>query len=160
MQESRIIPFTEIEKISRSFANRKVVLTNGCFDILHAGHVRYLEQTKLLGDILLVGLNADASVRTLKGDGRPVNSESDRAEVLSSLRCVDYVTIFPQVRATELIRALRPAVYAKGGDYTPESLDAEEGQALREVGAEIHILPLVPGKSTTNILNRAKSNGC
>ncbi|MEO8205928.1 MAG: adenylyltransferase/cytidyltransferase family protein [Chthoniobacterales bacterium] len=157
MQESRIIPFSEIEKAAKSFANRRVVLTNGCFDILHTGHVRYLEQTRELGDLLVVGVNADASVRALKGNDRPLNTESDRAEILASLRCVDYVTIFPQVRAVELIRALRPNVYAKGGDYTPESLDAEELQALREVGAEVRILPLVPGRSTTNLLNRMKS---
>ena len=96
----------------------------------------------------------DASVKALKGENRPINAEKDRAEVLSALRCVDYVSIFPQVRATELIRALRPQVYAKGGDYTPESLHPEERDALREIGAEIRILPLVAGKSTTGTLAR------
>jgi rfaE bifunctional protein nucleotidyltransferase chain/domain len=134
-----------------------MVFTNGCFDILHAGHVRYLQAAKKLGDVLLVALNGDASVRTLKGEGRPVNGEADRAEVLAALGCVDYITVFPDVRVTKILREVRPQIYAKGGDYTPESLNPEEAAALREVGAEIKILPLVPGRSTTAILEKCKS---
>lgn len=160
MQENRVIPFSEIGEACKRLASgqRRLVLTNGCFDILHVGHLRYLRQARALGDILLVGINGDDSVRALKGSGRPVNSADDRAEILSNLRCVDYVTIFPDVRATSLIQAVKPAIYAKGGDYTPESLDSEERQALQGIGTEIHILPLVPGKSTTCVLQRAKES--
>lgn len=133
---------------------RRLVFTNGCFDLLHVGHVRYLQQARALGDALAVGLNSDRSVRELKGEGRPINSESDRAEVLAALGCVDYVVIFGEKRATELLQTVRPHVYAKGGDYTPESLDAGEREALAEAGAEVRILPLVPGKSTTSTLER------
>ena len=134
---------------------RRLVLTNGCFDILHVGHVDYLERARELGDALVVALNSDRSVRELKGPSRPVNSEEDRARVVSALRAVDYVVVFDSLRATEVIRALRPALYAKGGDYTPDSLNAEELAALHEVGTDIRILPLVPGRSTTAILARA-----
>lgn len=134
----------------------KLVFTNGCFDILHLGHVRYLQQARALGGALLVAVNGDDSVRALKGPTRPVNSERDRAEVLAALGCVDYVTIFPEVRATNTLRRARPHLYAKGGDYTAESLDAEERAALAEIGAEVRILAMVPGKSTTAILERCQ----
>ena len=133
-------------------AGQRLVLTNGCFDLLHVGHVRYLQQARQLGDALVVAVNGDESVQALKGAGRPLNSESDRAEVLAALECVDLVTIFPDVRATEVIEATRPVIYVKGGDYTLESLNAEEVAALKEVGAEIKTLPLVPGKSTTSLI--------
>jgi rfaE bifunctional protein nucleotidyltransferase chain/domain len=118
--------------------------------------VRYLRQARALGDALAVGLNGDQSVRELKGPDRPLNSQDDRAEVLSALGCVDYVVIFDGKRATGLLREVRPHVYAKGGDYTPESLDADEKRALEEAGAEIRILPLVPGRSTTGLLGRMR----
>ena len=133
---------------------QKLVLTNGCFDLLHVGHVRYLEQARELGDFLAVAVNGDESVRALKGDGRPINPEADRAEVLGALASVDFVTIFHQLRATEVILAIRPAIYVKGGDYTPESLNSEELVALKRVGAEIKMVPLVPGKSTSGLLKR------
>ena len=135
----------------------KLVFTNGCFDLLHVGHVRYLQAARALGDALLVAVNGDASVRALKGPTRPINSESDRAEVLAALACVDFVTIFHTERVTDLVRLIRPHVYAKGGDYTIESLDPGERGALQEAGAEIRILPLVPGKSTTGIIEKWKS---
>ena len=125
---------------------RRLVFTNGCFDLLHVGHVRYLQQARALGDALLVAVNGDASVRALKGPDRPVHPETDRAEVLSALACVDFVTIFHTERVTDLIRAIRPHIYAKGGDYTVDSLDPGERAELEKVGAEILILPLVPGK--------------
>ena len=134
---------------------RRLVFTNGCFDILHVGHVRYLRQARELGDALVVALNSDESVRALKGPGRPVNPEADRAEVLLGLRGVDAVVAYDEPRCTRLIRTIRPHVYVKGGDYTPESLDAEERIALGDVGAAIHIVPLVPGRSTSAILDRA-----
>lgn len=135
---------------------KKLVLTNGCFDLLHTGHVRYLEQARGCGDALIVAVNSDASVRELKGPDRPLNGELDRAEVLAALRCVDHVTIFTGKRVTEVIRSLRPAVYAKGGDYTLETLDPGERAALEEAGVAIRLLSLVPGRSTTGILERAR----
>lgn len=132
----------------------KLVFTNGCFDLLHVGHIRYLQAARALGDRLVVAVNGDASVRALKGEGRPINHEADRAEVLAALKCVDFVTIFSGERVTELVCEVRPHIYAKGGDYTIESLNAEERAALEEAGAEIKILPLVPGKSTTAIIEK------
>src|SRR4030095_14501029 len=105
---------------------RKLVFTNGCFDLLHVGHVRYLQQARALGDALLVAVNGDSSVRALKGPTRPVNAEQDRAEVLAALACVDFVTIFHTERVTEVVRVIRPHIYAKGGDYTVASLDPGE----------------------------------
>jgi len=136
---------------------KRLVMTNGCFDLLHTGHVRYLQQARELGDALLVAVNSDQSVRELKGPERPLNSERDRAEVLAALRCIDHVSIFEGKRVTEVIRRLRPAIYAKGGDYTLETLDPDERAALLEVGTEIKLLSLVPGKSTTSLLLRARS---
>jgi rfaE bifunctional protein nucleotidyltransferase chain/domain len=135
-------------------AGQRLVLTNGCFDLLHVGHVRYLQKAKQLGDFLVVAVNGDESVRSLKGTGRPLNSAEDRAEILASLEPVNFVTIFPDRRATRVIEALRPAIYVKGGDYTLESLDPEEVEALKKVGAEIKTLPLVPGKSTSGLIER------
>jgi D-glycero-beta-D-manno-heptose 1-phosphate adenylyltransferase len=131
---------------------KTIVFTNGCFDILHAGHVRYLAGAKQLGDILVVGLNGDTSVRELKGEGRPLNSQQDRAEVLAALGAVDYVIIFDEKRVDKLLREVRPRIYAKGGDYTVKSLDPDEFSALKEIGAKIEILPLLPGKSTSKLV--------
>lgn len=131
---------------------RRLVFTNGCFDLLHAGHARYLRQARALGDCLVVALNSDDSVRALKGPSRPLQPELDRAEILASLRAVDHVLLFDGERVTDLIRRVRPHVYAKGGDYTPETLNPEERQALGEAGSEIVILPLVSGRSTSSTL--------
>ena len=131
---------------------QKLVFTNGCFDVLHAGHVRYLEGARAKGDALVVGLNGDASVRELKGANRPINNEDDRAEVVAGLRSVDAVIIFPDVRATALIERLKPDVYIKGGDYTVESLNPEERAVLDRIGCEIAFVPLLPGRSTTSTL--------
>jgi formyltetrahydrofolate-dependent phosphoribosylglycinamide formyltransferase len=133
---------------------RRLVFTNGCFDLLHTGHTRYLQQARELGDALVVALNSDASVRELKGPSRPVTHEVDRAEILRALRSVDAVVVFSEPRATSLIEIIRPHVYAKGGDYTEESLNPEERTALHAVGAAIRILPIVEGKSTTATLKR------
>jgi len=133
---------------------RKVVVTNGCFDLLHIGHIRYLSEARHFGDFLWVGVNGDASVRELKGAGRPLVPEADRAEVLASLRVVDAVTIFPAVRATAFLSASRPDVYVKGGDYTVASLDPEEGAALVACGAKVEIVKLVPGRSTTGLVQK------
>jgi rfaE bifunctional protein nucleotidyltransferase chain/domain len=138
---------------------KRVVATNGCFDILHVGHVRYLAAARKLGDILVVGLNGDESVRQLKGEGRPVNREKDRAEVLAGLESVDYVTIFPEKRATNFLRAAQPAVYTKGGDYTPDTLDPEERAVLEKVGTRIEIIPFEKGYSTSDLLTRIGQPG-
>lgn len=134
---------------------QRLVFTNGCFDLLHVGHVRYLQAARALGEALVVAVNGDASVRALKGPTRPINGEQDRAEVLAALACVDYVVIFDAERVTQLVHDVRPHVYAKGGDYTADRLNAEERWALGEVGADIHILPLVPGKSTTAMIEKS-----
>ncbi len=133
-------------------ARRRLVFTNGCFDLLHVGHVRYLQAAREEGDALAVGLNGDASVRALKGPGRPLNPAEDRAEILAALACVDFVTVFEDPRATELLARVRPHVYVKGGDYTLETLNAEERAALLEAGAQISFIHMVPGRSTTRLV--------
>jgi rfaE bifunctional protein nucleotidyltransferase chain/domain len=148
----KILARTNASEIRRLQPDKTIVFTNGCFDILHTGHVRYLSEAKKLGDLLVVGLNSDASVRELKGEGRPLNSQDDRAEVMAALEAVDYVIIFDEKRVDSLLRELHPDVYAKGGDYTVDNLDQGEVAVLREIGAKIHILPLVPGKSTTKLV--------
>ena len=134
--------------------SKPVVATNGCFDILHVGHVRYLAAARKLGDVLVVGLNGDDSVCQLKGEGRPVNRERDRAEVLTALESVDYVTIFPEKRATNFLRAAQPSVYAKGGDYRTDTLDPEERAVLDDSGTRIEIIPFEKGYSTSELLPR------
>jgi len=134
--------------------SQRVVATDGCFDIFHVGHVRYLTAARKLGDVLVVGLNGDDSVRQLKGEGRPVNREQDRAEVLAALESVDYVTIFPENRATNFLRAAAPAVYAKGGDYTADTLEPGERAVLDEFGSRIEIIPFEKGYSTSELLTR------
>ena len=137
-------------------AGKKLVATTGCFDLLHLGHVRYLQAARALGDFLAVGLNSDRSVRQLKGGGRPITTEDDRAEVLAALRCVDLVTIFPEMRATRFLVAARPAIYVKGGDYTSETLNEEERVALKQIGAEIRLIPFEPGYSTSQLLEQIR----
>jgi rfaE bifunctional protein nucleotidyltransferase chain/domain len=135
-------------------AGKKIVATNGCFDLLHVGHVRYLQAARALGDLLVVGLNGDRSVHDLKGAGRPITTQGDRAEILAALECVDLVTIFPEIRATEFLVAVRPAVYVKGGDYSSETLDEKERAILKEIGAEIHLIPFETGYSTSRLIDR------
>jgi D-glycero-beta-D-manno-heptose 1-phosphate adenylyltransferase len=148
----KIVPEAEAATIRKSYAQQRLVFTNGCFDILHVGHIRYLTAAKQLGDILVVGLNSDDSVRQLKGPDRPINSEADRAEILAALAVVDHIVIFQEVRANRLVTLLRPDLYVKGGDYSIDSLDRSEVDALRSVGADIKIVPLVPGRSTTRLI--------
>jgi rfaE bifunctional protein nucleotidyltransferase chain/domain len=143
---------TESQKLRA--AGKTLVATNGCFDLLHVGHVRYLHAARALGDALVVGINGDDSVRELKGPGRPVNNESDRAEVIAALACVDLVAIFPEKRAVRFLESAHPAIYAKGGDYTPESLDTEERAMLAKIGAEIRIIPFESGYSTSALLEK------
>jgi rfaE bifunctional protein nucleotidyltransferase chain/domain len=138
---------------------RRLVFTNGVFDLLHVGHVRYLQAARALGDALLVAINGDESVRALKGPGRPVNRAEDRAEIVAALECADHVVIFQEVRATRLLEIARPAIYVKGGDYTAETLHAEERSALERIGSEIRILPFEAGHSTSALLDKMKKQG-
>jgi rfaE bifunctional protein nucleotidyltransferase chain/domain len=133
-------------------SGKKLVVTNGCFDLLHLGHVTYLESGRNMGDALLVGLNGDESVRQLKGQGRPVNCEGDRAAVLAALESTDGVCIFSDRTATRFLAAAQPDVYLKGGDYTLESLNPDERRTVEQAGGKIVIIPFVPGKSTTELL--------
>ena len=150
-----LIPDEHIEAYAAALraAGVRVVFTNGCFDILHAGHIRYLAAARAQGDLLILGLNSDASVRRLKGETRPVNSEQDRAEVVGALAAVDAVVIFGEDTAETLIAKVRPAVYVKGGDYTRETLP--EARIVEAYGGEVALVPLVAGKSTTNIIEKA-----
>lgn len=133
-------------------AGRTIVFTNGIFDILHAGHVQILQRAKALGDILIVGVNSDASTRRLKGRARPINNERDRAALVSALDSVDYAIVFDEDNPADLIRALRPHFHVKGGDYTADAMP--EADAAREVGARIEILSLVDGRSTSNVIRK------
>lgn len=137
-------------------SGQRIVFTNGCFDILHAGHVRYLGAARALGDCLVVGLNSDASVRRLKGEARPVNGEADRAEVLGAIRAVDYVTVFDEPTAAALIEILRPDVYAKGGDYTLDTLP--EAEIVQAYGGRVALIDLVPGRSTTKVIEKLRQS--
>jgi len=133
---------------------KKLVVTNGCFDILHVGHVSYLESARNLGDALLVGINGDASARQLKGKGRPVNPEADRAAVLAALASVDGVCIFADQSAKRFLSAAQPDIYVKGGDYTLDTLNQEERRVVEATGGRIVIFPLVPGRSTTALFKK------
>jgi D-beta-D-heptose 7-phosphate kinase/D-beta-D-heptose 1-phosphate adenosyltransferase len=129
---------------------KRIVFTNGCFDLLHIGHVRYLEEARALGEVLVVGVNSDSSVRKLKGPERPILSEEDRAEILSSLGCVDYVTLFDEIDPLKLITSLQPTVLVKGGDWTKEQTVGKE--VVERSGGEVVIIPFVKGASTSNLI--------
>jgi len=149
----------ELEELSKCcdklrVAGKKIVATNGCFDLLHVGHVRYLKAARALGDLLVVGLNGDRSVRELKGVGRPITTETDRAQILAALDSVDLVTIFPQIRATQFLAAVRPAVYVKGGNYSSQTLNEEENAILKKIGAEIRLIPFQAGYSTSALIEQ------
>lgn len=133
---------------------RKLVVTNGCFDVLHLGHVTYLQQARGQGDALLVGVTSDAGVRAIKGPGRPLNGEYDRAAVLAALESVDAVCIFSELDARAFLELVRPDIYAKGGDYTLETINQDERRLLERLGVRIVILGAVPGRSTTALLGR------
>jgi rfaE bifunctional protein nucleotidyltransferase chain/domain len=154
---SKIVDLEQLQALSAQLraTGKKLVATNGCFDLLHAGHVRYLQAARALGDALLVGINGDDSTRKLKGSGRPVNNENDRAEVLAALASVDVVTIFPELRAKRFLELAQPAIYAKGGDYTVDTLNEDERRVLDRVGAEVRIIPFEEGYSTSALLKKA-----
>jgi rfaE bifunctional protein nucleotidyltransferase chain/domain len=135
-------------------SGKKLVVTNGCFDLLHLGHVTYLESARNQGDALLIGVNGDESIRQLKGPARPLNNEADRAAVLAALQCVDAACIFAEKTATRFLALAQPDVYVKGGDYTLDTLNQDERRAVESNGGKIVIIPFVPGKSTTAILEK------
>ena len=137
--------------------NRRIVFTNGCFDLLHRGHVDYLSRARALGDMLVVGVNTDASVRRLKGPGRPVTSEEDRAHVLAALEAVDAVTLFDEDTPRDLIAALKPDVLVKGGDYSVEKIAGRE--EVEAAGGQVVILPLTVGRSTTSLIETIRRGG-
>ncbi|MBS0662965.1 MAG: adenylyltransferase/cytidyltransferase family protein [Verrucomicrobia bacterium] len=138
---------------------RKVVLTNGVFDLLHTGHLHSLQSARAQGDVLVVAINSDASVRAIKGPTRPVQGERERAFALGALWCVDAVVVFGEPRLTAEIRTLRPDVYCKAGDYTIATLNPEERAALEDVGAKIVFVPFLPGFSTTGLIAKIKAAG-
>ena len=144
-----------VEIAAHRAAGRSIVLTNGCFDVLHAGHVGYLREAKSLGDILVVGVNCDEQVRSLKGNDRPIYCERDRAELLGELTSVDYITIFEEPSAAELLRAVIPDVYVKGGDY--ESKEITESAVVKELGIKLSLVAHRPGLSTTSVVERVRA---
>lgn len=146
----------------RQASGERGVFTNGCFDLLHLGHVRYLQDARALGDFLVLGLNGDDSVAFLKGAGRPLVPEVERAEILAALSCVDYVTIFPEKTANAIVELLRPAIYVKGGDYAgaqtsePDLTRLPEAPSVLAYGGEIRLIPYLPGHSTTELIATIK----
>jgi rfaE bifunctional protein nucleotidyltransferase chain/domain len=153
---SKIIAWEKLPEWRNRFRadGRRLVVTNGCFDILHLGHVTYLETARNFGDALLIGVNSDAAVRGLKGAGRPVNSETDRASVLAALQSVEGVCIFADPVATKFLAAAQPDLYVKGGDYTLDTLNQDERRAVESAGGKIILVPFVAGKSTTGLLEK------
>ena len=147
---------------SRQQAGERGVFTNGCFDLLHLGHVRYLQEARSLGDFLILGLNSDTSTRLLKGPGRPLVAESDRAEILAALTCIDYVTIFAEPTAGPLVALLQPAIYVKGSDYaslegnTPDLSRLPEAKVVQEYGGAVRLIPYLPRHSTTELIAAIK----
>lgn len=134
--------------------NKKIVFTNGCFDILHAGHVRYLKESKKFGDILIIGLNSDISVKKIKGESRPINPEMDRAEVLAGLEAVNYIVLFDETSPVKLLEEIKPDIYTKGADYTVETLP--EAKTVLSYGGKIEFIKFLEGRSTTKIIDKIK----
>ncbi|MDP2937487.1 MAG: D-glycero-beta-D-manno-heptose 1-phosphate adenylyltransferase [Dehalococcoidia bacterium] len=130
---------------------KRIVLTNGCFDLLHVGHTRYLRQARAMGDLLIVGINDDASVTRLKGAQRPIVSQSDRAELVAALESVDYVVVFTEDTAIPLVEALRPEIYVKGGDYAHGGKELPEAETVQAYGGRVELLPLAAGRSSTDL---------
>lgn len=154
----KIIDSTQIKKIASQLKadGKTIVFTNGCFDILHVGHVRYLQAASELGDCLILGLNSDQSVRILKGPTRPINNQDDRAEVLAALSAVDYVVIFEEATAENLISQIKPSIYVKGGDYNIK--DLPEAATVSQYGGQTILIPEVIGKSSSNIIKKIKKD--
>ena len=145
-----------VEELLPELAGKRVVFTNGCFDLLHVGHLRTLQWARQQGEVLVLGLNSDASVRQLKGPGRPITGQQDRAELLAGFGCVDYVVIFEEADPMRLLAQIRPAVHVKGGDYRAE--DLPEAELVRSWGGQVMVTPLIEGRSTTEIETRLREN--
>ena len=143
-----------LSELNAARSNKRVVFTNGCFDILHVGHVKYLAEAKAQGDILVIGLNADASVKRLKGADRPVNNQEDRGEVLAALQAVDYVTLFEEDTPLELIKAVKPEVLVKGGDWAVDKIVGHE--VVLESGGEVKSLQFIEGRSSSDLIEKIK----
>ncbi len=157
MNKLRTLPELAAECAVWRGLGKRIVWTNGCFDLFHAGHARALAAAAEQGDILIVGINSDRSVRELKGGSRPICGEADRAAVLSALESVDRVVVFDSLRCDAAIRAIRPDVWTKSGDYTEDSLDPAERDAVRASGGTINITPLIPGVSTTILVEKIRA---
>ena len=153
----QVVTRKEIREISENLKkeNKTTVFTNGCFDILHIGHVRYLKESAKCGDVLIIGLNSDSSVKRLKGESRPINNENDRAELLSELGFVDYVVIFDEDTPEKLLDEIKPDIYTKGADYTLETLP--EAATVLKNGGVVEFIDLVEGKSTTNVIKKIEN---
>ena len=162
----RVLPLDMLLSLREQWRRngQRMVFTNGCFDLIHVGHVRYLQRARTLGDVLVVGLNSDASTRHLKGNRRPIVPQDDRAEIVAALGAVDYVVIFDDPTAEPLVSALRPDVYVKGGDYaiTPdeEGKDLPEARIVAAYGGQVVIIPLVEGRSTSDIITLVVERYC
>lgn len=162
MDTARIVSREELLQLRQTWREqkRKVVFTNGCFDLIHLGHIKYLEEARALGDLLVMGLNSDASVKRLKGSHRPLVPEDERAQVMAALRPIDFVTIFEEDTAEAIVSALQPDIYVKGGDYTADEANAQAGKPLpeasivRSYGGEVRLIPFLPGHSTTNLIQK------
>ncbi|HST04682.1 MAG TPA: D-glycero-beta-D-manno-heptose 1-phosphate adenylyltransferase [Chloroflexia bacterium] len=157
MMADRVVALSELHRMRSRWRTegKRLVLTNGTFDVLHIGHVRYLEAARALGDVLVVGVNSDASVRAYKGPGRPVVPQDERAELVAALRCVDYTTIFDEPTATHLVAALEPEIYVKGGDYAAATgKPLPEAEAVRAHGGEVHIIPYLEGHSASELIEK------
>lgn len=147
---------------TRQQSGERGVFTNGCFDLLHLGHVRYLQEARNLGDFLVLGLNSDESTRKLKGTGRPLVAEEERAEILAALTCIDYVTIFGEATASALIELLQPAIYVKGGDYAgaeghlPDTSRLPEAKVVQGYGGSVRLIAYLPHHSTTELITKVK----
>lgn len=155
--KNKRISINNIKKLAKKYKvqGKKIVFTNGCFDLIHEGHIRYLDKAKKLGDILIVGINSDKSVRKIKGGGRPILNEKERVIILSSLEMIDYIIVFNEDDPIELIKKIQPQYHVKGGDYKPK--DLKETKTVEKYNGKIVIIPFVKGKSTTNIINKIKN---
>ncbi|OSS42991.1 ADP-heptose synthase / D-glycero-beta-D-manno-heptose 7-phosphate kinase [Desulfurella amilsii] len=157
----KIKVFSQIKEIADSLKaqNKKIVFTNGCFDIIHAGHVDYLKKARQLGDALIVGLNSDNSVKSIKGEKRPINNQNDRASVLSAFYFVDYIVIFEQNTPYELIELIKPDILVKGSDWQNKSIVGAD--IVKKAGGKVALIDYLKGKSTTNIIKKIlKTHGC
>lgn len=155
----KVVPWNQLAawRAALRATGKRLVVTNGCFDLLHLGHVLYLEAARNFGDALLVGVNGDESVRQLKGPNRPVNEEGDRAAILAALQSVDGVCIFANRNAAPFLAAAQPDIYVKGGDYTLDTINQEERRIVEAAGGQIRMVPFVPGRSTTSLLKKIAS---